>query len=76
MIKLQIGDLNIKNCSVSVNHHIQTQVQGGFNVELFNLLEQNKNNILAFYGNIPPNAFGLNIVIDLGKNNQILQSPY
>ena len=76
MAKLQIAYLNLNEYSISLNYQKQRQIQGGFNTELFNLLEQNKENIVGSYGDIPnANAFMLNIRIDLGSNNQINQSP-
>ncbi|WP_027844863.1 hypothetical protein [Mastigocoleus testarum] len=76
MAKLQIAHLNFNEYAISLNHQIQRQVKGGFNTELFNLLEQNKENIVGSYGDIPnANAFMFNIQIDIGSNNQIYQSP-
>ena len=75
MTKLQINSLNLNEYSISLNHQIQKQVQGGINMGLFNLLEQNKKDLMASYGNIGENAFMLNLVIDYGLNNQIYQSP-
>lgn len=75
MTKLQVTEINCKEQSINLNHQIQKQVQGGINMELFNLLEQNKEGLMALYGNLSPSAFMLNIVIDRGLNNQISQSP-
>ena len=75
MTKLQVTEISYKEHSINLNHQIQKQIQGGINMELFNLLEQNKEGLMALYGNISPSAFMLNIVIDRGLNNQISQSP-
>lgn len=75
MTKLQITDINFNEHSISLDPNIQRKVQGGINMRLFQLLEQNKKDLVTSHGNIAPNAFMLNIVIDHGFNNQIYQSP-
>ena len=75
MIKLQITDINLNEHSISLDPKIQRKVQGGINMRLFQLLEQNQKDLVTSHGNIAPNAFMLNIVIDRGFNNQIYQSP-
>ncbi len=72
MTKITIGEIN----SLSLNEQMQIKIKGGINMQLLNLLEQNKNDLVAFYGKIPSDVFMLNIVIDRGIDNEIYQSTY
>ncbi len=72
MTKITIGEIN----SVSLNEQMQIKIKGGINMQLLNLIEQNKNDLVAFYGKIPSDVFMLNIVIDRGIDNEIYQSTY
>ncbi len=72
MTKITIGEIN----SLSLNEQMQIEIKGGINMQLLNLLEQNKNDLVVFYGKIPSDVFMLNIVIDNGIDNEIYQSTY
>lgn len=72
MTKITIGEID----SVSLNEQMQIEIKGGINMQLLNLLEQNKNDLVVFYGKIPSDIFMLNIVIDHGIDNEIYQSTY
>ena len=74
MTKLHISNLNYNDCSVSLNSQMQQQVYGGFDQEIYSALVKNKDHSIIDYGEVAPNAFVFNVVIDRGENNQISQT--
>jgi hypothetical protein len=78
MIELKITNLNPGDDCINLNYQMQKQVQGGqggFDEEIYNALVENRENTMITYGQVAPNAFNMDIVIDNGENNQISQDP-
>ena len=53
---------------------MQQQVQGGFDREIYETLKENRDYSSIAYGDVAPNAFAFNILIDRGEDNQISQT--
>lgn len=74
MKKLQIYSLNSDDYYISLNCQMQQQVQGGFDREIYETLKENRDYSSIAYGDVAPNAFAFNILIDRGEDNQISQT--
>ena len=74
MIKLQISNLRLGKNLTDLNYQKQKQIQGGFNEEFYNWLVQNKDDISLNYGVVSTGEYEINIVLNRGKNNQVIRS--